>query len=87
MAGGFGHRGVDGKINAIEWARKNNRPFLGICLGLQCAVIEFSRNVLGFKDANSSEFTKTEHQVVSIKNKKLIMKKVDFIQNNKLISF
>lgn len=53
---GFGHRGVSGKIKAIKYARENNIPFLGICLGLQCAVIEFARNVLGLKDANSSEF-------------------------------
>lgn len=55
VPGGFGKRGVEGKIAAIEWARKNQKPFLGICLGLQCAVIEFSRNVLGWKDANSTE--------------------------------
>jgi len=53
---GFGHRGVSGKIKAIRYARENNIPFLGICLGLQCAVIEFARNVMGLKDANSSEF-------------------------------
>ncbi len=66
VAGGFGSRGIEGKINAIEWARTNHKPFLGICLGLECAVIEFSRNVLGLKNANSSEFAKVENQVVSI---------------------
>jgi CTP synthase len=63
IAGGFGNRGVEGKIKACNWARENKKPCLGICLGLQCAVIEFARNVLGFKDANSSEFAKVEHQV------------------------
>jgi len=53
---GFGYRGINGKINAIKYARENNIPFFGICLGLQCAVIEFTRNVLGLKEANSSEF-------------------------------
>jgi len=56
VPGGFGTRGVDGKIKAIEYARTHKLPFLGICLGMQCAVIEFARNVLGFADANSSEF-------------------------------
>lgn len=53
---GFGHRGIDGKINAIKYARENNVPFFGICMGLQCAVIEFARNVLKLEDVNSSEF-------------------------------
>ena len=56
VAGGFGHRGVEGKIKAIEYARLNNIPFLGICLGMQLSLIEFARNVLGKKDANSVEF-------------------------------
>lgn len=55
VAPGFGQRGIEGKISAIKFARENNVPFLGICLGMQCAVIEFARNVLGFKDANSTE--------------------------------
>ena len=55
VAPGFGHRGIEGKIEAINFVRENNIPFLGICLGLQCAVIEFARNVLNFKDANSTE--------------------------------
>jgi CTP synthase len=53
---GFGQRGIKGKINSVRYARENNIPFFGICLGLQCAVIEFARNVLGLEDANSSEF-------------------------------
>ncbi len=56
VAGGFGERGVDGKINAIKYARVNKIPFLGICLGMQLSLIEFSQNVLGIKDANSVEF-------------------------------
>jgi CTP synthase len=55
VPGGFGNRGIEGKIQAIEWARKNQKPFLGVCLGLQCAVVEFARNVLGWTDANSTE--------------------------------
>jgi CTP synthase len=55
VPGGFGDRGVEGKISSIKYARENNIPFLGICLGMQCAVIEFARNVLGFKNAHSSE--------------------------------
>ncbi len=55
VPGGFGDRGVEGKIETIRWARENKVPFLGICLGMQCAVIEFARNVLGYKEAHSSE--------------------------------
>lgn len=55
VAPGFGNRGIEGKIAAIKHARENNIPFLGICLGMQCAVIEFARNVLGLKDAHSRE--------------------------------
>ncbi len=58
VAGGFGHRGVEGKIEAIRYARENNIPFLGICLGMQLSLIEFARNVLGKSDANSVEFDK-----------------------------
>lgn len=56
VAGGFGNRGIEGKITAIKWARENQVPFLGICLGMQLAVIEFCRHVLNLPDANSSEF-------------------------------
>lgn len=55
VAPGFGNRGIEGKITAIKYARTNNIPFLGICLGMQCVVIEFARNVLGLKDAHSRE--------------------------------
>jgi len=63
---GFGKRGIEGKILAINYARKNNIPFFGICLGLQCAVIEFARNVCGLSKANSAEFEKTEHNVIDL---------------------
>ncbi|MHB1346228.1 MAG: CTP synthase [Candidatus Humimicrobiaceae bacterium] len=56
VPGGFGIRGINGKVKAIKYARENKIPFLGICLGMQCAVIEFSKNVLGLTEANSSEF-------------------------------
>ncbi len=67
VAPGFGGRGIKGKITAVKYARENNIPFFGICLGMQCAVIEFARNVLGYKDANSAEMdTKTPHKVVDL---------------------
>ncbi|MGH2357705.1 MAG: CTP synthase [Candidatus Limnocylindria bacterium] len=67
VPGGFGYRGVEGKIHAIRWARRNKVPFLGLCLGLQCAVIEFAREALGTEDANSSEFNVfTEHPVIDL---------------------
>jgi CTP synthase len=56
IPGGFGSRGMEGKIIAAQYARENNIPFLGICLGLQCAVIEFSRNVCGLREAHTTEF-------------------------------
>ena len=56
VPGGFGNRGIEGKILCAKYARENDVPYLGICLGMQTAVIEFARNVLGYKDANSSEF-------------------------------
>ncbi|MGM0623368.1 MAG: glutamine amidotransferase-related protein, partial [Campylobacterota bacterium] len=58
VAGGFGERGVEGKIQAIRYARENKIPFLGICLGMQLAMIEYARNVIGIDDANSVEFDK-----------------------------
>lgn len=58
VPGGFGERGVEGKITAIQYAREHKVPFLGICLGMQTAVIEFARNVVGLKEANSTEFNK-----------------------------
>ena len=67
VPGGFGERGVEGKVDAIRWARQRNIPFLGICLGMQCAVIEFARNVAGLAGANSTEFEKdTAHPVVCL---------------------
>lgn len=65
VPGGFGSRGVAGKIKAITFARENKIPFFGICLGMQLAVVEFARNVAGMKDANSNEFTAdTKHPVI-----------------------
>ena len=67
VPGGFGGRGIEGKILAIRHARENKVPFFGICLGMQCAVIEFARNVCDLKDANSTEFnTSTPHPVIDI---------------------
>jgi len=67
VPGGFGYRGTEGKIKAIEFSRVNKLPFLGLCLGMQCAVIEFSRHVCGFKKANSTEFDqKTKYPVISL---------------------
>ena len=56
VPGGFGKRGIEGMLNAIRYARENNVPYFGICLGMQTACIEFARNVCGLKDANSGEF-------------------------------
>ncbi|MBQ7476393.1 MAG: CTP synthase, partial [Selenomonadaceae bacterium] len=61
VPGGFGDRGIEGKIKAINFARVNKIPFLGLCLGMQCAVIEFARNVCNFGDANSTEFNPETH--------------------------
>ncbi|MBB3061739.1 CTP synthase [Microbulbifer rhizosphaerae] len=67
VPGGFGERGLEGKLEAVRYARENNIPFLGICLGLQSAVIEYARNVLGLKDANSTEFdVNTPHPVIGL---------------------
>jgi len=67
VPGGFGSRGIEGKIKAINFSRINNIPFLGLCLGMQCAVIEFSRNVCGLKDANSTEFKpNSKYPVISL---------------------
>ena len=67
IPGGFGDRGIEGMIETIKYVRENNIPFLGICLGMQMAVVEFARNVLGIKDADSEEFNKaTENQVIHI---------------------
>ena len=67
VPGGFGMRGVEGKMKAIEYARENRIPYFGICLGMQTATIEFARNVLGWKNAHSTEFNKkTSHPVISL---------------------
>ncbi len=66
IPGGFGYRGVEGKINAIKFARENKVPFFGICLGMQLAVIEIARNVLKIKDANSTEFKVTKNPVIGL---------------------
>jgi CTP synthase len=67
VPGGFGNRGVDGKIAAIRWAREQRVPFLGLCLGMQCAVIEWARNQAGLKDASSSELNpNTNHPVIHL---------------------
>ncbi len=75
VAPGFGKRGIEGKISAIQYAREKNIPFLGICLGMQCACIEFARNVLNLKDANSSE--------MNSKSKNLI---IDMMEDQKNIA-
>jgi CTP synthase len=67
VAPGFGSRGIEGKIEAIRFARENNIPFLGICLGMQCAVIEFARHVLGLEKAHSTEMDPdTPHPVIDM---------------------
>ena len=67
IPGGFGNRGIEGKIMSSQFARENNIPFFGICLGMQCAIIDYARNVWGLKDANSAEFdSKTANPVIDI---------------------
>ena len=67
VPGGFGYRGIEGKINAVRFARESNIPFLGLCLGLHCATIEFARNVVHLENANSAEFDpNTPHPVISL---------------------
>ncbi|MCA8937661.1 MAG: CTP synthase, partial [Planctomycetes bacterium] len=67
VPGGFGERGIEGKISAVRFARENKVPYYGLCLGMQIAVIDFARNVAGMDDANSSEFSKeTKHPVISL---------------------
>lgn len=77
VAPGFGYRGIEGKINAVRYARENGVPFFGICMGMQCAVIEFARNVCGLEGANSTEFIPdTPHPVIDFmpEQKKIVMK-------------
>lgn len=67
VPGGFGDRGIEGKIRVVQYAREHKVPFFGICLGMQCAVIEFARNVAGWKDAHSAEFNpRTKHPVIDL---------------------
>jgi CTP synthase len=67
VPGGFGNRGIEGKILAVHYARKHKMPFLGVCLGMHMAVVEFARNVLGYAEANSGEFDEaTPHPVIHI---------------------
>jgi len=67
IPGGFGIRGIEGKVEAIRYARERRFPYLGLCLGMQCAVIEFARNVAGLSEANSSEFdAHTPHPVIDL---------------------
>jgi len=67
VPGGFGNRGIEGKIKAVQYAREHKIPFFGICLGMQCAVIEFARHVCGMADANSSEFNpNSKHPVIDL---------------------
>ncbi|MGE5486150.1 MAG: CTP synthase [Ignavibacteriales bacterium] len=67
IPGAFGYRGIEGKCNAARYARRNNVPFLGICMGMQCAIIDFAREVLSLKGANSTEFeSDTEHPVIDL---------------------
>ena len=67
VPGGFGDRGIEGKIRAIQYAREHKLPFLGLCLGMQCAVIEFARHVCGMTDAHSTEFNpETDHPVIDL---------------------
>ena len=76
VPGGFGNRGIEGKINAIKFAREHNVPFLGICLGMQMAVVEFARNVVGLKDASSTEFDRrTKNPVIHIMDTQKDVKK------------
>jgi CTP synthase len=76
VAPGFGNRGIEGKIAAIKYVRENNVPFFGICLGMQCSVIEFARNVLGKEDAHSTEMDlKTTHPVIDMMESQKSVKK------------
>lgn len=72
VPGGFGERGIEGKVQAIRYARERKIPFFGICLGMQCAVIEYGRNVIGLENAHSTEFDKnTQHPVICLLNEQL----------------
>src|SRR5699024_1101683 len=67
VPGGFGNRGIEGKIQAIQYARENNIPFFGVCLGMQLATVEFARNVLGLEGAHSTEINaETAHPIIDL---------------------
>src|SRR4029077_2712793 len=67
VPGGFGERGIEGKIQAVRYAREQGVPYLGICLGMQVAIVEFGRHVLGLADANSTEFNRAgPHPVIAL---------------------
>ena len=75
IPGGFGNRGVEGMITAAKYARENDMPLLGICLGMQIMVIEYARSVLGYKDANSTEFNEeTKHPVIAMMDEQKMIK-------------
>jgi CTP synthase len=71
IPGGFGPRGIEGMLMAIRWARENHMPFFGVCLGLQCAVIEFARNVCGLEKSHSYEFAETSDPVICMMDSQL----------------
>lgn len=72
VPGGFGNRGIDGKLEAIHYARTNNVPFLGLCLGMQLSIVEFARNVIGYRDAHSAELDpNTSHPVIHIMSEQI----------------
>ncbi len=75
VPGGFGTRGIEGKIKAIKYARTHKVPFLGLCLGMQLSIVEFARNVIGYKDAHSMELNPdTTHPVIHIMPIRLVLK-------------
>ena len=82
IPGGFGYRGVEGKIEAIKFARENNIPFFGICLGMQLAVIEIARNVMNMTKANSTEFSKTDTPIISLMTEWLNNDKIEKRSDN-----
>ena len=78
VPGGFGDRGIEGKIQTVEYARTKGIPFLGICMGMQVAVIEYARHICGMDDANSTEFDqKTTHPVISLQEDCLLYTSCD----------
>ena len=77
VAPGFGERGIEGKINAAKYARENKVPFFGICLGMQCACVEFARNVLGYEEASSAEMNPdTPHPIIDLMEDQVNLKQM-----------